>query len=139
MEQEFDREIEAGDIADFLEKGLLESLVILFRSEPALYRHLPALLTDGKINIRLGTSALVESLAEEDSKGRNRSAREILPLLGHDSPIVRGDAAYLLGTVGWADHGAALRPLLDDENNDVREAAEEALALVSSRSRPKPG
>lgn len=131
--QQFDREINPGDIADFLAKGLLENLVLLFRAERGLYSHLPALLTDERIGVRIGTSALVESLGEEDPEGRPRAAAELAGLLNNGNGVVRGDAAYLLGLVGCRDDADRLRPLLQDENADVREAAEEALEQISKR------
>ena len=64
---EFDRDIGSADIVSFLEQGLLENLVILFRSDPSLYALLTKLLPDERIGVRLGASALVESLAEEEA------------------------------------------------------------------------
>jgi hypothetical protein len=80
---QFEREINAADVAAFLEEGLLENLVILFRSEPSLYPLLAELLSDERIGVRLGTSALVESLADEDSGGNGRAVEALLALLAH--------------------------------------------------------
>ena len=132
-ERQFDREIEAEDIADFLEKGLLENLVLLFRTERRLYALLPPLLADERISVRIGTSALVESLAESDPEGRRLAAAELVSLLKSPKDVLRGDGAYLLGLVGCQNDAEALAPLLHDENSDVREAAEEALSIISKR------
>lgn len=132
--QEFDREIEAADVADFLEKGLLENLVVLFRAERKLYALLPALLRDERIGVRIGASALVESLAEEDPAGRRLAAAELRRLLGDESETVRGDGAYLLGLAGCRDDVGALSPLLEDSSADVREAAAEAMEAIEGRS-----
>lgn len=133
MPQEFDREINADDVADFLEKGLLGNLVILFRADPSLYPLLGELLRDERISVRLGASALVESLAEEDP-GRGRLAAEVLlPLLDDGSPTVRGDAAYLLGIVGGPEVLPGLRRKAEDENPDVREAVLEALESIEGK------
>jgi hypothetical protein len=133
MSGDFDREIDASDLADFLEKGLLENLVILFRTDPGLTPLLAELLQDERITVRLGASALVESLLEEDAGKGGRIASALLPLLESDSPTVRGDAAWLLGVAG--DPGAlpGLRERVDDDNPDVREAVREALDLIEER------
>ena len=112
----------------------MDSLVLLFRADKDLYGHLPALLTDERISVRIGTSALVESLAEEDPQGKRRAAAELVALLKNGNDVVRGDAAYLLGLVGCRDDAGPLRPLLKDENPDVREAAEESLGLIQKKS-----
>jgi HEAT repeat protein len=129
----FDRSIDAADLADFLEKGLLENLVILFRAEPGLYPLLADLLRDERIAVRIGASALVESLLEDNAGNGTRIASALLPLLESDSPTVRGDAAWLLGVAG--DPGAlpGLRARVDDDNADVREAVREALDLIEER------
>jgi len=132
--QGFDREIDASDLADFLEKGLLENLVILFRSEPDLYPLLADLLGDERIAVRLGASALVESLLEEDAGNGGRIASALLPLLDSGSPTVRGDAAWLLGAAGDSGALPGLRGIIDDENPDVREAVREALERIEDRA-----
>jgi HEAT repeat protein len=129
---QFEREISSADIASFLEQGLLENLVILFRSEPSLYPLLAELIPDERIGVRLGTSALVESLAEEDSEGSWRAVEAILPLLAHENPVVRGDAAYLLGILGRREALAALGALEADESADVRDAVAEALERIAA-------
>ncbi len=128
----FERETNAADIASFLENGLLENLVILFRSEPSLYPLLAELLPDERIGVRLGTSALVESLAEEDPEGSVRAVDTLLPLLAHENPVVRGDAAYLLGILGRREALNRLRALEADENADVRDAVDEALERITA-------
>ncbi len=133
MSQEFDREINAADVADFLEKGLLGNLVTLFRVDPSLYPLLGELLRDESISVRLGTSALVESLAEEDPGNVSQAAGVLLPLLEEGSPTVRGDAAYLLGIIGDPAALPGLRKRAEDENPDVREAVREALEGIEGK------
>ena len=55
----------------------------------------------------------------------------LLPLLGHDNAVTRGDAANLLGIIG--DKGAIsyLEKLLSDENSNVRMIAQEALTEMT--------
>ena len=127
---ESDRDISSADIVSFLEQGLLDNLVALFRADQSLYPLLAELLADELIGVRLGTSALVESLAEEDPGSRGRAVEALLPLLTHESPVVRGDAAYLLGILGRREALAGLRAIEKDENADVRDAVDEALERI---------
>lgn len=128
--------ITAADVAGFLEKGLLENLVLLFKAEPSLYGHLGELLSDERIVIRLGASALVEGLAEEDPDRTGRAAAALLPLLESVNPVLRGDAAYLLGFLGREE---ALEPLIalaeNDVDAEVRDAAAEAAERVTAMLR----
>ena len=124
--------IEAEHVADFLEKGLLDNLVSLFRSDRSLYALIADLLVDERIFVRVGASALVETLAEEDPRGKEGAADALAPLLGNENPIVRGDAAYLLGIVGLPESLPHLEAIKDDKNDDVREAVTEALERIRS-------
>jgi HEAT repeat protein len=126
--------ITAARVADFLGRGLLDVLVDLFKADPSLYALLGELLASPEIGVRLGASALVEELAATDPDRRPLAAAALSPLLGQVDPVRRGDAAYLLGFVGG---GAELGPLEEvaagDSNVDVREAAAEAVGLISER------
>ena len=126
--------ITGARVADFLGQGLLDVLVDLFRSDPAHYALLGALLASPEIGVRLGASALVEELAAADPAGRPLAAAALSPLLSADDPVRRGDAAYLLGFVGGATELPALDALAaGDPNADVREAAAEAVEMIRGR------
>lgn len=133
MPQEFEREISADDVADFLGKGLLESLVSLFRAEPSLYPLIGELLADERIASRVGASALVETLVEEDPAHTHLAVQALTPLLENDRPLVRGDAAWLLGVIGRPEALTGLQPLLQDRDQGVREAAAEAVENIEKR------
>ena len=126
--------ITADDVIDFMEKGLLENLVLLFKAEPDLYSLIPRLLSDERIMVRLGAAALIESLAEEDPERGGRLVEELVTLLPHPAATVRGDAAYLLGVVGRPEAVPGLQGAAEDENSDVREAAAEALDEISGQA-----
>lgn len=128
----YEGDITAADVADFLAKGMLESLVSLFKADPTLYPLLRELLGDERIAVRLGASALVESLAEEGAPHNARAAEALLPLLESSRPVLRGDAAYLLGVTGRREALPRLRLFLDDDNDDVREAVAEAVGRIES-------
>ena len=123
--------ITAARVAEFLGRGLLDVLVDLFKSDPALYALLGELLASPEMGVRLGTSALVEELAVVDPARRPLAASAVAPLLGEADPVRRGDAAWLLGFVGGAAELAPLEALAaQDPNADVREAAAEAAGKI---------
>ncbi len=124
-------DITAARVAEFLGRGLLDVLVDLFKSDPALYGLLGELLADPQLGVRLGASALVEELAVSDPDRRPLAAAALAPLLGGADPVRRGDAAWLLGFVGGAGELSALeRVAAQDQNADVREAAAEAAEKI---------
>lgn len=138
MSGEPGRAISPGDLAEVLERGALDVLVDLLRASPDLAALLPDLLRDERIAVRLGASALVEELAARDPEGSGRAAaRALAPLLADPSPVVRGDAAYLVGTAGDASALPALeRAAAGDENRDVREIAAEAAERIRAQAAP---
>jgi len=110
---------------------MLDVLVDLFKSEPALYALLGELLASPEMGVRLGASALVEELAIVDPARRPLAASALAPLLGQADPVRRGDAAWLLGFVGGVGELQALETLASqDTNADVREAAAEAAGKI---------
>jgi hypothetical protein len=133
--------VTAARVVEFLERGLLDVLVDLFRSDPALYPLLGELVADPRIGVRLGASALVEELAAADPGRRGLAAAALAPLLRDESPVLRGDAAYLLGISGGEGDLAALTALAaGDPNADVREVAAEAVQRIRGGDSPgEPG
>jgi len=125
--------ITSARVAEFLGRGMLDVLVDLFKSDPALYGLLGELLASPEMGVRLGASALVEELSVSDPDRRPLAAVALAPLLGAADPVRRGDAAWLIGFVGGAAELAALKAIAaQDPNPDVREAAAEAAEKISA-------
>jgi HEAT repeat protein len=120
-------------VADYMEQGLLENIVLMFQHDPKLYPMVADLLQDERLRVRMGAVALVESLAERDPAGVASIAAAVAPLLTDASATIRGDAAYAVGLTGTTAHLGALRGLLDDPFADVREIASDAVAAISQR------
>lgn len=130
-------EVSAADVAGFIEEGALDVVATFFRSDRSHYGLLPELLRDGRIAVRLGAAALVEDLAEHDPPGRPLAEEALLPLLDDPSPVLRGDAAYLLGFAGGERSLGPLDDLAGSETNEeVREAAVEAAARIRASGTP---
>ncbi|MEN8142915.1 MAG: hypothetical protein ABFQ82_04890 [Thermodesulfobacteriota bacterium] len=51
-------------IGDFLEKGLAENIVAMFKKEPELHRLTGDLLKDERFMVRMGVAVLYERLVE---------------------------------------------------------------------------
>ncbi len=117
-------------IADYMEKGFLENIIDMFKHDRTLYPLIGELMTDERMRVRLGITALVETLANEDRHNIPGSIDSIARLLKEQDSTARGDAAYLLGIIG---HPAALPHLeyvLADDNAQVREIAVEAIEEI---------
>lgn len=119
-------------IADYMEDGMLDNIVDMFKHDSNLYEYIGELMSDERIMVRIGVSALVETLRAEDSENVSRALPSIIPLLEDQNPIIRGDAAYLLGIIGHTDAIPFLRKILTDEQAHVKTIAKEALEEIES-------
>jgi len=84
--------------------------------------------TDTPMSVRIGVSAIMETLSGTDIL--RRAVPEIEPLALSESPQVRTDACYFLGLAGDPAALPTARRLLDDEDAGVREVAADVLALL---------
>jgi len=125
-------------LVEYMEKGFLENIIALFKTDNSLYEFIPGMLSDGNMRVRIGTAALVEELAGNHSAELKASVPGLTALLLHDNPNVRGDAAYVLGIIRDHSAGAALRAALNDENPGVRESAKDALEEILRVASPAP-
>jgi len=123
-------------IGDYLEKGFLEHIIDMFKHDNSLYLLTGDLITDERMRVRLGTTALVETLSEQDPNNIRRSISGITALLENDNPTIRGDAAYLLGIIGHGDAIPFLEGALKDERAEVRDIAGEAIEEIKTKMGP---
>lgn len=115
-------------IAEYMEGGFLENIVDMFKADPALFELLPALISDGRGRVRLGTVALVEESLPIERARIEREIDNIAGGLAHENPIVRGDVIYLLEIIGGEVATGLLRRALTAESNPaVRELIIDAL------------
>jgi len=117
-------------IADYMEKGFLENIIDMFKHDKGLYPLIGELMTDERMRVRLGISALVETLAKEDRNTIARAIPGIAHLLRNENPIIRGDAAYLLGIIGQREVLPFLVEAADDDNSGVRQIVREAIEEI---------
>lgn len=106
--------------------GRIQEAAPLLLKEPGL-RALAQLMQLGGLQDRMGLMLLAETVLEGDPHCLDRALPFLLPLLEGEDTSLRGDVADLLGQIGAPGACQALTLLLEDENPDVRELAEEAL------------
>jgi HEAT repeat protein len=121
-------------VADHMEKGYLENIIDMFKYDTALYEILPHLVSDERIVVRIGTTALIESLNEVDKENVTRAVPHLISLLKNEDPNVRGDSVSLIGLIANEDVTEEIKPLLDDDNPNVKILAEEAIVEIEKRS-----
>jgi HEAT repeat protein len=121
-------------LADYMENGLLDNIIDMFKHDQSLYAYIGDLITDERIRVRIGATALVESLRKEDPENVNKAIPHLLPLLKAEAPVIRGDAAYLLGVIGNRDVVPFLNEIINDADTNVRTIAEEAIEDIAANS-----
>jgi len=114
-------------LADYMENGLLDNIIDMFKHDQTLYAYIGDLIADERMRVRIGATALVESLRREDPENVKRAIPHLLPLLKAEAPIIRGDAAYLLGVIGNGDVVPFLNEIIDDADMNVRMIVREAI------------
>ena len=108
-------------IGDFLELGHVENIVAMFKQDSSLYSLTGELIRDERFTVRLGVAVLFEELAVLRPDDLPLAIPALLPLLEESSPILRGEAATILGIIGDGEAIANLRTLQNDpdqQDND---------------------
>lgn len=119
-------------IGDFLEQGLVDNIIAMFKEDPRYYELVGEVLQDERFTVRLGLAVLFEELTRERPGEVERAVPVLLPLLSPETPTwIRGEAATLLGLIGSREALEALKPLADDEDPQVAEIARDFTAPPS--------
>ncbi|MFQ3574234.1 MAG: HEAT repeat domain-containing protein [Thermodesulfovibrionales bacterium] len=121
-------------ILDYMDKGFLDNIIDLFKKHHDCFMLISDMLVDERIRVRLGVTALVETLVHSHRDVLVEIIPTIAELLSDPNPTVRGDSAYILSLIG---HQSALPYLLDhrqDENPIVREIIEDTIRELSSQN-----
>ena len=121
-------------LADYMENGLLDNIIDMFKYDRTLYAHVGDMLIDERLRVRIGVTALLETLKNEDPENVGRAIPFLLPVLRNENPSFKGDAANILGILGATEALPMLRELLQDENSEVRTIAQEAVEDITSQN-----
>lgn len=120
-------------IADYMENGLLDNIIDMFKYDKTLYDYLPGFMRDARLRVRIGTIALLETLVKEDVGNIGKAVLSLIPLLKDENPLVRGDVAYVLGLIGNTDTIPFLEEISDTADSNVRMIVQEAIQDIRSR------
>lgn len=114
-------------LEELLSSGNLEKPLQQVRSDPAMMDALLKLFTnpDTGLNIRIGISAIMEHLQETETL--SAIVDRLGKLTRHEDARIRGDACHYLALSGNPAAAAYIKPLLEDEDENVREVARESL------------
>ncbi len=126
------REGMAEYFREMLDTGQLRKVVDTLQRDEAQFDALLLLLADPEtvLTVRVGIGAVLEEFVGSET------LQKLVPELGRltqskDSHI-RGDAAHYLGLAHDARATAYLKPLVNDPEKQVREIAQESLALLEN-------
>lgn len=122
-------------IADHMETGFLDNIVDMFKHDKSYYAHIGGLMGDERMQVRIGTLALVETLLGKDRESIVSAIPGIAKLLKDENPTIRGDAAHLLGIIGHKDALPFLSAVSDEESNLVRETIKESIEGIKENER----
>ena len=134
MEQKDSQEIDTKKmIADYMENGLLDNIIDMYKHDKSLYEYIGYLMSDERMRVRIGATALIETMKDEDPDNISKAIPSILPLLRKQDPVTKGDIAYLLGVIGSKETIPYLNDLLNDEDVNVRTIAQEAIEDIQGK------
>ena len=115
-------------IGDFLEKGLAENIVAMFKKEPELHRLSGELLKDERFMVRMGVAVLYEELAVMRPAEIALAIPGLRPLLTDQTTYIRGEACNILGIINNSAGRELLAGMADDPDPQVREIVADFLA-----------
>lgn len=114
-------------ITDYMAKGFLDNIIDMFRSDQSLFEFIPSMLSDENLRVRLGTAALVESLAKDKQHELVEIIQPLADFLKSTEPQLRGDAAYILSLIKHPDSLKHLSLALNDPDPQVKSIVEDAV------------
>ena len=114
-------------ISDFLEQGLAENIVAMFKKEPELHRLTGKLLKDERFMVRMGAAVLYEELAAVRPGEIVLAIPGLRPLLADETAYVRGEACNILGIINNSETRKLLTSMTEDSDPQVREIVADSL------------
>jgi hypothetical protein len=117
-------------VEQLLNDGEVQQVLAMIEKDTGILHALIGLVSDAdaKINARLGVGVIMEEY--EGRQQLKALAPELGELTKHHDARVRSDACHYLSLTHDASVRKYIEPLLDDDNEDVKEVAEESLAAL---------
>jgi len=119
-----------------VKEGDARRLAGMMVADGVLYSGALPLLADPDWSVRMGMMVVLEEVAERQPVLAQGAYPLLLELLDRKEANIRGDAAYLLGTIGNTSVLAPLERLSQDADLEVAEAAREAVEQIREREAP---
>lgn len=116
-------------LKSMVETGRMSEAAPLLSSAPG-QEAFCAILAHSSMQQRIGLMLAVEETLAANPHAMDGAVPCLLPLLEEQDAALRGDTADLLGRIGAPGAREALTRLLQDGHPDVREVAEDALAML---------
>lgn len=117
-----------------LEAGNADWICEKMKAHGAIFLGFPGLLTHEVWSVRLGAMVVVEALVAEAPALAGQLIPLLLPHFDAAGVTVKGDLLYALGEIGDAATAEIIGELMVDvENEDLKEAACDALAAIAER------
>lgn len=114
-------------LEEVLSEGKMEYANKLIKRYPQALENVIDLMADpeAKINVRLGVGVIIEDMATSDAF--KRVIPRLIEYLSNDDARIRGDACHYLSLTKDVSYVPAIKKLLSDENEEVREIAQDSL------------
>jgi len=138
LKQWIDRVNEPQAMADYygelMTTGEMDKVIELVKSSPHTFAALITLMANPEttLSVRIGVGAILEDFAGSDILRQNIEL--LAEFTQAEDPRVRNDACFYLGLSHDKTAEPYIRPLLDSEDAETREIAEEALEEILSAS-----
>jgi thioredoxin-like negative regulator of GroEL len=117
-------------LAELLSSGNISKPLEHVKSDPSAMNALLKLFAapDTELNTQIGISAIMEDLQGTDTL--SAIVEQLGKLTQHEDARVRGDACHYLALSGNPDTAAYIKPLLHDNDANVRDIARESLDVL---------
>lgn len=119
-------------IEEYLSNGQLMTLIQAIQHKPEIFTHIIALLENEEtsMNIRIGLDALIENFSSTDILQQNISS--LKKIASSNNIRLQIDALHYIALTGNADNLAFLQEKTHDKNEQIKEAAIEALETLDN-------
>ncbi len=115
-------------IKDFLDMGHVDNIVAMFFQESRYFEWTGDILDDERFGVRLGVSVLFEELQARQCPSMHLAIPTLSALLSAEDPLLRGEALSVLAIINDQSLPDQALQMLNDQNSQVREIAEDIVA-----------
>lgn len=126
----------ADSLMSMMDSQAMDEACACVMREEAAALALAELLERGELSRNVAVLNILEIATTEGFRPSRELVDRMAKLAENTSAQVRGDGAYALGLLRSQDAIPALQKLLQDENPDVRETAQDALEMIGSADSP---